>query len=830
MRRRRRRETPAQASTLSWGACADEDDPDLQCATLTVPLDYAHPERGLGRSRPDPAAGAGRPAGRDPVQPGRPRWLGLRLRRQRGLGDRQRVRARAPLRPRRLRPPRRAALGRHPLRRRRRRSTPRCTSTTRPTRPRRSRPSHRRRPVRRRPARQVYGGTLRFYSTANTARDMDSIRAALGDEQISYIGICYGTYLGGVYARLFPERVRAMVLDAAFEPSGDSEFDQWATQLVGFEHAFDDWAAWCEEGNDCAFNAADVGARWDALFDSLDANPLTAADGRASQPGRARDGDDRGDVQQGRVAGARLGARRRRGGRRHRPARPRRQLQRAQPRRHLRHDPPVVPGDPLRQRARAARTPPTRPRCSPRSRRRRRDSLARMRLEDFDDDCTAIIPGHQKLVRAGVQRHGSDPRRRRASTTRPRRSAGPRSSTAEMGPSATLLTYSGEGHGAILSSTCVDEAEAAMIRDLTLPAAGHGVRSRPDVPRPAYWDQLPVPDGRRRTDRRSGARRRARAHAVAGLQRRRGRSPATPRRSPPSTSRRCRRLGMQTAEPVDNAGALVVPALSPDGSRWRGHLLRRRCWRATTPTPTFSSTCRPARASCWCSPTRPRADPRAAARPAPRGGVRAGRGIPRAPGPGGGPRVDGPGGLHRRVAGRSPGRPGSGQRRQGDRDRHRLACLRAGERRGPGRGRLHGVHHHAVDHEPQRRRVFRQGSGAGLAAHRPDRLRPVVRRPRLARHRLGPTTAVAPHAAGRARRPRLPRPARLALGEPAVVDGRARRCRPGVRLDRERAAAATARRLVAGARHAWRAARRRSRAHRGARRSAGSSGPPSPWW
>ena len=123
---------------------------------------------------------------------------------------------------------------------------------------------------------------------------MDSIRAALGDEQISYIGISYGTYLGGIYARLFPERVRAMVLDAAFEPSGDSEFDQWATQLVGFEHAFNDWAAWCEEGNDCAFNAVDVGARWDALFDSLDANPLTAADGRSINQVGARDGDHRG--------------------------------------------------------------------------------------------------------------------------------------------------------------------------------------------------------------------------------------------------------------------------------------------------------------------------------------------------------------------------------------------------------------------------------------------------------------------------------------------------------------------------------------------------------
>jgi pimeloyl-ACP methyl ester carboxylesterase len=57
---------------------------------------------------------------------------------------------------------------------------------------------------------EKYGDTLRFYSTANTARDMDAIRVALGDEQISFLGISYGTYLGAVYATMFPDRVRAM--------------------------------------------------------------------------------------------------------------------------------------------------------------------------------------------------------------------------------------------------------------------------------------------------------------------------------------------------------------------------------------------------------------------------------------------------------------------------------------------------------------------------------------------------------------------------------------------------------------------------------------------
>ena len=126
-----------------------------------------------------------------------------------------------------------------------------------------------------------YGDTLKFYSTANTARDMDAIRAGLGDEQMSFLGISYGTYLGAVYATLFPDRVRAMVLDSAYEPNGDSVEEQYLTQLVGFEGAFNEWAKWCQDNTDCAFNASDVGARWDALLQQLDEAPLTGDDGRS---------------------------------------------------------------------------------------------------------------------------------------------------------------------------------------------------------------------------------------------------------------------------------------------------------------------------------------------------------------------------------------------------------------------------------------------------------------------------------------------------------------------------------------------------------------------
>jgi pimeloyl-ACP methyl ester carboxylesterase len=66
---------------------------------------------------------------------------------------------------------------------------------------------------------QKYGDTLKFFRTADTARDMDLIRAALGQEKINYLGYSYGTYLGSVYASLFPNRVRRMVLDSVVRPS-----------------------------------------------------------------------------------------------------------------------------------------------------------------------------------------------------------------------------------------------------------------------------------------------------------------------------------------------------------------------------------------------------------------------------------------------------------------------------------------------------------------------------------------------------------------------------------------------------------------------------------
>ena len=86
--------------------------------------------------------------------------------------------------------------------------------------------------------------------TASTAQDMDVVRAALGENQINYLGFSYGTELGATYAEKYPDRVRAMVLDGAVDPGSDP-IGENIRQLAGFQTAFDDYAADCARSADC---------------------------------------------------------------------------------------------------------------------------------------------------------------------------------------------------------------------------------------------------------------------------------------------------------------------------------------------------------------------------------------------------------------------------------------------------------------------------------------------------------------------------------------------------------------------------------------------------
>ena len=89
--------------------------------------------------------------------------------------------------------------------------------------------------------------------TNNAARDLDEIRNALGDEELSYVGFSYGTRLGATYAELFPGNVRALVLDGGVKPTNDlAELD--GDQGEGFDNALESFANACDSDDDCALS------------------------------------------------------------------------------------------------------------------------------------------------------------------------------------------------------------------------------------------------------------------------------------------------------------------------------------------------------------------------------------------------------------------------------------------------------------------------------------------------------------------------------------------------------------------------------------------------
>lgn len=86
--------------------------------------------------------------------------------------------------------------------------------------------------------------------TRDAAKDMDILRAALGDPKLTFLGYSYGTFLGTTYAEEFPHNVRAMVLDGAVNPT-ESATDRNVGQYAGFQKAFDAYAADCAKNPAC---------------------------------------------------------------------------------------------------------------------------------------------------------------------------------------------------------------------------------------------------------------------------------------------------------------------------------------------------------------------------------------------------------------------------------------------------------------------------------------------------------------------------------------------------------------------------------------------------
>ena len=219
---------------IVWGACDPPPPPgvDLQCARIRVPLDWDDPNgRTISLAVIRHLAQQAGPADRHDVhQPGRTR----RHRRRPGAGRPCRTRRRSgggrfdvvSWDPRGTNASTRVLCFRRPAGARRASGRAPSIPITRAA----SERFRRKTADLARRCGEVSGWLLPHISTADTARDLDHLRVLLGEEKLTYVGLSYGTYLGQTYANMFPDRVRAMLLDGIVDAV---EYSKSAEARVG---------------------------------------------------------------------------------------------------------------------------------------------------------------------------------------------------------------------------------------------------------------------------------------------------------------------------------------------------------------------------------------------------------------------------------------------------------------------------------------------------------------------------------------------------------------------------------------------------------------------
>jgi pimeloyl-ACP methyl ester carboxylesterase len=128
---------------------------------------------------------------------------------------------------------------------------------------------------------QNSGALLAHVDTVSAARDLDLLRAVLGDKKLNYLGYSYGTYLGTIYAELYPHNTGRLVLDGALDPAVNN-FDVTKVQSEGFESALRAYLANCLGSKGCPFrgSVAQATKKIEALLASVDKNPIRNSDGR----------------------------------------------------------------------------------------------------------------------------------------------------------------------------------------------------------------------------------------------------------------------------------------------------------------------------------------------------------------------------------------------------------------------------------------------------------------------------------------------------------------------------------------------------------------------
>lgn len=121
--------------------------------------------------------------------------------------------------------------------------------------------------------RENSGALLDHLSTIENTRDLDLLRHLLDQDKLNYLGVSYGTYVGSVYAHLFPDRTGRIVLDSAVDITEDEDAP---FQAEGFELAFDNYAIWCAQNSECSIGDTPEAVRdkVDQLMQKLDDNPI----------------------------------------------------------------------------------------------------------------------------------------------------------------------------------------------------------------------------------------------------------------------------------------------------------------------------------------------------------------------------------------------------------------------------------------------------------------------------------------------------------------------------------------------------------------------------
>ncbi|WP_062651245.1 alpha/beta hydrolase [Streptomyces maremycinicus] len=279
---------PYYGQKLSWRACGV---PGFECATLKAPLDYADPGGGdvrLAVARKK-ATGPGKRLGSLLVNPGGPGGSAVGyLQQYAGIGYPAGVRARYDM----VAVDPRGVARSEPVKCLDGRAMDTYTQTD-------TTPDDQRETAELVDAYKEFAEScgahsarlLRHVSTVEAARDMDILRAVLGDRKLTYVGASYGTFLGATYAGLFPNRVGRLVLDGAMDPSLPARRLN-LDQTAGFETAFQSFAKDCATRSDCPLGAkgtapAKVGANLKAFFRALDTRPIPTGDPDGRKLGEA---------------------------------------------------------------------------------------------------------------------------------------------------------------------------------------------------------------------------------------------------------------------------------------------------------------------------------------------------------------------------------------------------------------------------------------------------------------------------------------------------------------------------------------------------------------